>query len=297
VPEEKDTSDKRTWRDRLSRLPGVRRMTPGRRRVVLGVVLALLLVVVFAIVPGYLATQPRFLQRYSHFNKPYKTWSTSVHAKVPCQKCHIAPTIPAQAAYSVRMLGEFYISAVAPSRQPKLLDAPTNAACQSCHLDLRTVSPTGDLNIPHRAHVTVLKMQCVTCHKYLVHDKNPAGTHRPTMATCLTCHDGTKAKNACSTCHTNKGEPISHRQPDWLIIHPEMQAKVDCKSCHQWKATWCSDCHKKRPKSHTADWRTTHGKAVAVRRNCEACHEPEFCIRCHGVVPPQNLNPALKPVQ
>jgi hypothetical protein len=296
VSEEKDIAHKKTWRERFGLASGGAPAL-GRRRALLIAGAVLLAVVVLAIIPGFIATQPGFMRRYSHFNTEYQTWSTSVHAKTACQKCHVPPTVLAQAGYSVRMLGEFYLSAVQPSRQPKLFPLPTNAACQSCHLDLRTVSPSGDLNIPHRAHVSVLKMECVKCHSYLVHAKNPQGNHRPTMATCLTCHDGKQAKNACGTCHTNKGEPISHRQPDWLVIHPQMQAQVDCKKCHEWKTGWCSDCHKKRPKSHTADWRKTHGQQVDKRRNCEACHEPAFCIKCHGVVPALNLDPALKQVQ
>ena len=52
-------------------------------------------------------------------------------------------------------------------------------ACSKCHVDLRTVSPSGDLNIPHRAHVAVLKMQCVECHDNLVHTTNAAGQPHP----------------------------------------------------------------------------------------------------------------------
>lgn len=297
MSEEKDTSRKRTWRDAFSRARVRRRMTPERRRLLVRAGIVALVVTVVAIIPGYIATQPGFMQRYSHFKTEYQTWSTSVHAQVPCQRCHVAPTFLAQAEYSLRMLGEFYLSSVNPSRQPRLFDTPTNAACQSCHVDLRTVSPSGDLNIPHRAHVVVLKLPCVKCHAYLVHATNSEGKHTPSMATCLTCHDGRQAKNACSICHANKGEPVSHRSPDWIVIHPQMQTKVDCKSCHQWTEHWCADCHAKRPKSHTADWRVKHAQQVKVRRNCEACHEPSFCIRCHGEVPQLNFNPALKLVR
>jgi hypothetical protein len=55
------------------------------------------------------------------------------------------------------MLGAFYTSIVFKSAHGTLLATPTNEACRSCHPDWRTVSPTGDLKIPHRAHVVVLK--------------------------------------------------------------------------------------------------------------------------------------------
>jgi len=292
VPEEKDTSQKRSWLDRLGRARW-RSMTPARRRFIVRAGIVVAVIVVLAVVPAYIATRPGFMRRYSHFAPQYQSWSTSVHAQVSCQQCHVAPNFFAQAAYAARMTGEFYLSTVNASRQPALFPVPTNAACQSCHADLRTVSPSGDLNIPHRAHVGVLKLDCVKCHAYLVHKTNPKGTHTPSMATCLTCHDGKKAKNACSDCHTNKGEPVSHRAPDWVIVHPQMQDKVDCKSCHAWTPNWCATCHAKRPKSHTADWRTKHGQQAAVRRNCEACHDAVFCTRCHGEVPQLNFNPSL----
>jgi hypothetical protein len=296
VSEEKDTAQKKSWRDRFGRT-GREKMSPGRRRFLLIAGTVVVVITVFAIIPGYIASQPKFMQRYSHFNPEYQGWSSSVHAQVACQRCHVAPNFIAQTGYRLRMLGEFYISTVNPNRQPALFPLPTNASCQSCHIDLRTVSPSGDLNIPHRAHVNVLKLDCVKCHKYLVHEKNPQGTHTPTMATCLTCHDGTQAKNACSTCHTNKSLPANHRASDWIVIHPQMQSKVDCKSCHQWTANWCAQCHTKRPASHTADWRTKHAQVVKVRRNCEACHEAPFCIKCHGTVPQLNYDPALKVVR
>jgi hypothetical protein len=292
VPQEKDTSHKASWLDRFGRARW-RSMTPARRRFIVRAGIVAAVIVALAVVPAYIATRPGFMRRYSHFAPEYQSWSTSVHAQVPCQSCHVAPSFFAQAGYGFRMLGEFYLSTVNPSRQPALFPAPTNAACQSCHADLRTVSPSGDLNIPHRAHVNVLKLDCVKCHAFLVHKTNPKGTHTPSMATCLTCHDGKKAKNACSVCHANKGEPVSHRSLDWVIVHPQMQDKVDCKSCHAWTQNWCATCHAKRPKSHTVDWRTKHGQQVAVRRNCEACHDAAFCVKCHGEVPQRNFNPSL----
>ena len=282
VPDEKDTTQEN--------------VTP-RRRLLVRVLIVGVVLAAFVVIPAYVALQPSFVQRYPNLKPEYATWSTSVHAQVPCQRCHIPPQPLAQAGYAARMLGEFYLSLVAPGRRPNLYPVPTNYACQSCHIDLRTVSPSGDLNIPHRAHVVVLKLQCVRCHVYLVHELSPEGKHTPRMATCLTCHDGRTAKNSCSTCHTNKAIPVSHQAPDWRVIHPQMQSKIDCTTCHAWTANWCADCHSRRPRDHTADWRVTHGKQVAVHRNCEACHQAAFCIRCHGDVPQLNFNPALKLVQ
>jgi hypothetical protein len=297
VSEDKDIASKPTWRERIGQALRPGKMDPARRRLLIRVLVVVALLALIIGVPAYIALQPQFVQRYPNLAPKYKSWSTSVHAEVACRSCHVAPGPLAQTAFAARMVGEFYLSLVLPGRQPNLFGPPLNSACQSCHIDLRTVSPSGDLNIPHQAHVVVLKLPCVRCHTYLVHDKNPEGTHTPRMVNCLKCHDGKTAKNGCSTCHTNKAIPESHRAANWTVIHPTMVDKINCKQCHGWTTNWCSACHQQRPASHGPDWRKVHGTVVAKHRNCEACHTADWCIRCHGMVPQLNFNPALKLVQ
>ena len=268
-----------------------------RRLFIVGItVLALLLLVVL---PGYLALRPGFFGRFPSLSSKFQPWTKSTHALVACGSCHVSPGILAQGAYRARMVGEFYLSLVSRSGTPNLFPTPTNQACLVCHSDLRSVSPKGDLKMPHRAHVTVLKMQCVQCHSFLVHEKSPTGKHSPPMAACLRCHNGDTAKNGCSVCHTQKAAPETHKATDWTIIHPKQAAEpgAKCESCHKWTPNWCVDCHNRRPRSHTADWRKTHGAQIDKHRSCEACHKQDFCIQCHGEVPPVNLDPTLKLVE
>jgi len=265
-----------------------------RRRLLLGVVAAA--AVLLVVVPSCVASRPAFVARYPGLSAYHKTWARSVHAKVPCQDCHVPPRPLPQALQRARWAGEFYLSLLPLSREPAFAP-PTNEACANCHVDLRTVSTSGDLNIPHRAHVEILNMRCVRCHKFLVHQPNPEGTNKPRMVACLTCHDGKTAKNTCSACHREKAAPVSHRASDWVIVHAGKQGEVDCAACHGWTKRWCADCHSRRPRSHGVDWRSTHGSRVASRRNCEVCHESRFCIRCHGELPAQNLDPALRIVR
>jgi hypothetical protein len=286
-----------SWRERLGRTRGSGKTRQQRRRFWLRVIAVVAIITIVAVIPGYIATRPQFMRRYAGASEQYASWSKSVHAEVSCQSCHVAPTRVAQSLYAVRMLGEFYVSVVTPGRQPKLFASPTNEACQSCHIDLRTVSPSGDLAIPHRAHVGVLKMRCIRCHDHLVHTANAQGTHAPSMTTCLKCHNGVTAKKECTACHRNKAAPESHKAKDWLVVHPTMQKRVDCTKCHAWTKNWCAQCHSRRPASHVKRWRTVHKVAVKTRRNCEACHEAAFCIRCHGEVPKLNFDPALKLVR
>lgn len=273
--------------------PAARRLPAGRRGLLVRAGIVAGLLVVFVVLPGWIATRPAFMQRYSNLAAPYRTWSTSVHSTVPCQGCHVPPDVLSQAGFDARMVGEFYLTLLPGRGRLDLLRTPVSAACSACHFEERTVSPSGDLNIPHRAHVGVLKLPCVRCHAYLVHEKSPEGRHTPTMAGCLKCHDGRQAKNACSTCHTAKATPATHATPAWLVDHASHAKDPACVKCHAWTEHWCADCHARRPRSHGSDWRARHADAVLAHRDCEACHLSAFCVRCHGVLPPQNLDPKL----
>jgi hypothetical protein len=263
------------------------------------VVLAVLAVLVLLIgVPAVIGAQPRYLGSLPSLADKYEPWAASTHVEAGCEGCHARPTAPAQLAYRVRLIGEFYLTLVSRSRVPAVFATPTNEACLTCHSDLRTVSPTGDLKIPHRAHVSILEMECVECHTYLVHETGPNGDHRPAMEDCLTCHNGDAANDACWACHTQKAAPDSHSSADWLIVHGDHADDPECDSCHRWaEGDWCIDCHAQRPRSHETDWRALHGDRVAQHRSCEACHESAFCVRCHGELPLLNYDPTLELVR
>lgn len=268
----------------------------ARRGTVLVALVCAALVTLLAI--GVVAgTRPGYLRRIPTFSQPVAEWSRSSHAEVSCEQCHVQPGMLARARYGLRMAGEFYLRIPVSSRVPEVMVSPTNAACLVCHSDLRTVSPEGDLRIPHRAHVEILKMRCVECHSNLVHEPGSDGKNVPPMESCLTCHDGDIAKDSCSACHTEKAAPKSHAASDWLVVHADQAESATCPTCHRWAEDWCTDCHTQRPVSHGGDWRATHGRAVESHRSCEACHAGGFCIRCHGEVPQQNYDPTLKLVE
>lgn len=280
----------------MSLIDRLRRDSALKTRIV-RVAIAGAIVLALVVLPGYLSSRPGFFGRYPSLATEHTGWSTSSHLGVACERCHVSPTPVARATYRVRMVGEFYMSLVARDRTPDLFGRPTNAACLECHSELRTSSPKGDLQIPHRAHITVLKMECVQCHDYLAHELSPDGAHAPTMAGCLKCHDGDTAKDACTACHTEKAAPASHTSSDWLEVHAAQSDDPQCAGCHKWTEDWCVDCHRDRPVSHASDWRATHGERVATHRSCEACHRQAFCVECHGDLPALNYDPSLKLVE
>ncbi|PKQ29552.1 MAG: hypothetical protein CVT60_04725 [Actinobacteria bacterium HGW-Actinobacteria-10] len=267
---------------------------PVRRRRIVRAAIVIAAFAVLGLVPALLTLQPTFYRHIDSLAGQYEPWSTSTHAEAGCEACHASPRAPAQALRRARMVGEFYLMLAAPSRAAASFPAPTNESCLECHSELRTVSPEGDLRIPHRAHVAILEMECVECHQYVVHELSPEGGHTPTMAGCLTCHDGEKAKNDCWACHTEKGAPDTHATKDWLIAHADHSTDPECETCHKWRdESWCVECHSHRPQSHTSDWRAVHGDRIQTHRSCEACHEEPFCARCHGRLPQLNLDPTL----
>jgi hypothetical protein len=243
-----------------------------------------------------MARQGDFYGKYASLKVEHDTWADSTHAEAHCSDCHVDPTFVAQYAFRARMAGKFYISLVSTSGKPYKFGTPTDAACMSCHDIVRKVSPKGDLRLPHKAHVKVLKLKCVRCHNFLIHKKTPEGKNTPRMVDCMKCHDGTTATNVCSKCHTKKAVPATHRLVNWTVVHSQQAAKpgAECTKCHKFTNKWCSDCHARRPSTHGKDWRAKHGDRGRTRRNCEACHAKSFCVRCHGQLPALNFNPALK---
>jgi hypothetical protein len=284
---------------RLATLQGVlsRGIAWVRRhwRLALGAVLLVLLVAG----PGYTATQPEFFNRFERLGTYYETWSASTHANVTCQRCHVAPGVVTRSTYNVRMAGEAWLALLPLDREPDVLGDVPSASCNDCHIDLRSISPAGDLLIPHTAHVDALGIECAVCHDaVMVHGGDPEVGSTPQMETCLACHDGERAKDNCDACHTQKALPEDHQDPAWVVVHSQRQSDSDCVSCHGWVEEWCAECHVRRPASHGSAsdpsvWRKAHRTVIEVRRNCEACHEGPFCIECHGEVPELNFDPTL----
>jgi hypothetical protein len=211
-------------------------------------------------------------------------WRASTHAKMSCVSCHVNPGPVGFLTFAAKSIPAFYSQLIQGPQETNLLGVPDRSACQKCHTNYRQVSPQGDLLIPHKAHVVVLKMQCAECHKNLVHSVNTQGFNRPEMATCLAkCHNGKTATNQCVKCHTQKQTPESHKQKDWLQIHSQQAATGDCGRCHGWTQNFCADCHKNRPASHVGNWKTGHAAAAKQRgKGCLVCHGGEkFCKQCH----------------
>jgi hypothetical protein len=245
--------------------------------------LAAFVVFVALALPVFSTLQPGYYDRYPDLRLPMDEWKTSTHGLMSCGSCHIEPGVAGFARFAAQSIPAFYSQLVSGPSTSNLLKAPSAAACQKCHTSYRSVSPNGDLRIPHAWHVQKIYVNCSTCHKNLVHHKNPLGINRPSMTRCYQqCHDGVKATQECKDCHLRKTVPDSHKKPNWSEVHRDESKKSDCGECHGWTPDYCSECHKDRPSSHDGNWKKLHSVKAAQNSNgCFFCHKPAFCNKCH----------------
>ncbi len=256
-----------------------------RRRPWRWVALALGLTLVFAVgLPVFSTLQPAYYERYPSLRARMQHWAQSTHSRISCVECHVEPGVRGAVAFAVDSVPAFYSQLLNGPTKTNLLKAPRRTACQTCHTTYRKVAPSGDLLIPHRAHVEVLGLECTECHVDLVHSLNRRGFNRPEMELCLErCHDGDKASDVCVDCHTRKQVPPSHRREEWLRVHGDSAESEDCGECHNWTPDYCADCHKRRPASHVGNWKKGHASHALKRgEGCLVCHGGErFCKECH----------------
>ncbi len=256
-----------------------------RRRTLMWVLIGMgLLVVLFVTLPVFSMLQPDYYRRYPSMALRMDNWETSTHSKIGCAECHVAPGVRGMVRFAADSIPAFYKQLIEGPDDTNLLKPPGRDACQKCHTSYRAVAPSGDLLIPHKAHVEVLDMQCVTCHKDLVHSQNRYGFNKPEMETCLNlCHDGDKATDKCTDCHTRKLTPESHAAANWLEIHGTRAEIEDCAQCHNWTPGYCAKCHEQRPASHVGNWKTGHAAHARIRKDgCLVCHGGQpFCDKCH----------------
>jgi hypothetical protein len=166
------------------------------------------------------------------------------------------------------------------------------------------VIPEPHIRFNHRVHVE-RGVTCETCHGDMSEVALATRDNAlPVMETCIGCHDGKEASDACRTCHETQPDgrlrqdfpngklmPAGHyfmdaHDEDWLYSHRAVATLGDskCESCHTQK--YCLDCHngvQKPLKVHPNNWINQH--AIPARKNspdCASCHRSQtYCVDCH----------------
>jgi cytochrome c nitrite reductase small subunit len=248
-----------------------------------------------------------------------KTAEQSAHKNFECGDCHTPHTLIAKAYQKITVLPDLIPEITGHYEIPKIPKKPlnfkiTDESCTNCHSpETRIFSLSGDLILDHKKHMEIhpnkpleIKVagettamiqfngdeECIYCHFNVAHSVDEEN-YRPRMNFCMrNCHDGKTAPDTCSLCHKNKPLPDSHKAKDWYEVHGERASVENCTICHGWVEDYCSECHSKRPKSHTLNWKSTHKhEAKSDPSGCAACHKSEFCLKCHGISPLEGIKP------
>lgn len=217
---------------------------------------------------------------------------------------------------------------IAAAAKGKKVDPPS--ACEDCHPGFdatvqkepaRVVIPQANLIFDHAVHTKKWKVDCVICHGRFEGLALSTRQQLPKMATCLTCHDGKHASDACTTCHLKQpsgrlqlsfasgllrplqGNPFGQDHGPRFEFNHGTRASADretCLQCHaQRECNACHDALQKPLSVHPSDFITLH--PVQARQDatrCESCHRQQsFCVACHervgvGLSADRSLRPA-----
>lgn len=247
-----------------------------------GIVLAVLALL---IVPNLVAFSPSFCAT-CHID-PHASWTHATHKNVTCTDCHIPRDAWSAFKARIGMLDKLVIETGLSNGNHNITGfeaKPLDKNCDFCHKAKRDITAGGDLIIPHASHTKLRGLKCVDCHASLVHSAKAKTGNKPSMTGCYRCHDGAKAPNSCSACHTEKALPSDHRAENWLQIHGQVQKQDPsyCDGCHGWVKDYCGECHKRKPRSHIKTWAASHQNMMATdrRAGCAKCHGNK-CDSCH----------------
>lgn len=201
------------------------------------------------------------------------------------------------------------------------LHMPSTSDCVSCHEEPHDTRDCGGchglretraaaaaareaLFFEHKTHMPRVKGDCVRCHIDVQHG---AEKLRPSMGTCLGCHEhsGEMVAQKCDRCHVDleregiRPEEAWAHGPNFMREHGVRAATAGevCSSCHADR--FCSTCHsagvapatpaKMAPHDpfnssvHRAGFMARHAnEARSSPGLCSTCHSPSTCATCHA---------------
>ena len=201
-------------------------------------------------------------------------------------------------------------AAAAASVQTTPADFPAPASCVTCHTQPHDTHNCADchgrqqdrdgavqaklhLRFSHRDHAATTPGRCTRCHNSVLAGDGPL---RPTMATCLSCHEHRTAwaTRSCSPCHLRMEaegtRPESHivHGRDFMKRHGMAAASSRdlCSSCHT--ESECAQCHGVNVPALPSVWHfddprrpDMHAAGFFARHSLEARQDPALCATCH----------------
>ncbi len=118
----------------------------------------------------------------------YVSWQHSNHQVIGCADCHEQPGLEGTIKSKAKGTYELMLHVSGNIPDPIKLQNPNEVNCYVCHQDkIRTAEVAAPLKDPHTQKHFENGMNCLTCHKGLVHDEM-ANKSVPTRDSCYTCH-------------------------------------------------------------------------------------------------------------
>jgi nitrate/TMAO reductase-like tetraheme cytochrome c subunit len=217
------------------------------------------------------------------------SWQRSVHSKVACNQCHVAPGLAGQVKWRTREWVNIWAQYLNVPRTASVGTRPGNANCLRCHPLDKIPDQGNGVRMSHETHVNMRGLVCADCHTNVSH-ASPGASNAVSMTLCPMCHNSQGAPNDCAFCHLTPPSAATHAK-DYLATHGRdaLLNRADCLRCHHDPKTFCDGCHSFPPADHfSGRWRYTHGPAAtADPQVCYGCHVSKtFCAQCHQVTHP-----------
>jgi nitrate/TMAO reductase-like tetraheme cytochrome c subunit len=269
---------------------------------------------IIAVTAIQLTMSPQFCSMCHEMKPEYYTYKASSHQNIKCTDCHIEPGIDKLVIHKVTALKEVYLHVTGTFYSPIKMKHPIkDSICQKCHnMENRSVTPTGDLIIPHAKHANE-RIACAKCHKGVAHgsiaDKSVTFSSdydkwdeslgqafmsetksvSPSMDICMNCHRLRKGPLACKACHTTGMVPVNHKSEEFKNGgHGKNAAKnlYYCDSCHSYMSYEKIEGMEKKPKFQEF---LDKGKKNQVPMTVDNYAKVNtFCKNCHSKRPPSH---------
>lgn len=148
-------------------------------------------------------SQPSFCASCHAMETRYVSWLRSSHgSKAGCMDCHSEPGAWNEFKAHMNGLRYLWVQVTGEKTGPVVVAEVSDVSCAKCHPaeDLKNV--IRGHQVDHSRHLS-RDIGCAQCHERIVHGTFSGKPIRPSMTTCVECHQKTGRLTAgCQTCHT-----------------------------------------------------------------------------------------------
>ena len=221
-----------------------------------------------------------------HTMAPYAEASAvSGHPSLECSACHASSGITGMIVDGARAMSWVSSSEVSPV-------AYDDTPCVGCHANV--LEETIEARGIRVRHSDFSEMPCTRCHSGTGHALEDRFYRVAEMDDCMQCHRSSVDNlDTCETCHVPDADAERREgNTTWRVTHGAgweqahgMGDLRTCKACHE--PSYCIECHGVQV-PHPTDWLVGHGAPLAgvADDRCATCHETEWCTSCHQVEMP-----------